>query len=99
MLEPAAVGSEGRHYNLFAKDYIDIEVDLNALLVQNRLRPLNKEATRNSEIALETWIKHKEKHKKEVLLSDVDIDLNRDFFRDLCMVLLLGEEVRKNSNN
>lgn len=88
-----------RAYSLFAEQYIDIEVDLNALLLQNRLRPLNNESTRNVEIALETWIKYKKKHKEVNTISDFDLDLNRYYFRDLFMVLLMGEEVRKNINN
>lgn len=99
MLEIPDDNPSTRAYALFTEKYIDIEVDLNALLLQNRLRPLNKESTRNSEIALETWMKYKEKHKEDNTISDFDIDLNRDFFRDLFMVLLVGEEVRKNINN
>lgn len=99
MLEVSEDNPPERTYSLFADQYIEIEVELNALLLQNQLRPLNNESIRNSEIAIETWIKYKEKHKQENTLTDFEIDLNRDYFRDLFMVLLVGEEVRKNSNN
>ena len=94
ILETGMNDSSKREYALFAKDYVDIEVDLNSLLNQNRMKALNRESTRNCEIALETWVKYKEKHKRDNGISDVDIELNRDYYRDLFMVIQMGEEAK-----
>lgn len=98
MLETTRNEEEQRAYDKFVNDYVDIEVDLNSLLNKNRIRPLNKESTRNCEIAVETWTKYKTKHKEDNGISDIDIELNRDFLRDLFVVIQTGEEAKKNAN-
>ena len=98
MLESTLPGDE-REYAKFVQGYIDIEVELNSLLNKNRIRPLNTESTRNCEIALEIWIKYKEKHKKRNNISNADIDLNRDYLRDLFIVIQIGEEAKNNIND
>lgn len=92
LMQEATVNENGaRNYMNYVKDYIDIEVELNDLLLKNRIKPLNSESVRNVEIALETWVNYKEMHKKNDGISDADIELNRDFLRDLFMVILIGE--------
>jgi hypothetical protein len=86
--------SNGREYSNFVKEYIDIEVELNSLLNTNRVRPLNTESTRNCEIARDIWVKYKEKHKSDNGISDVDIELNLDYLRDLFVVIQIGEGVK-----
>jgi len=98
MLETTRNELNEREYSKFVKDYIDIEVELNSLLNKNRIRPLNNESTKNCKIALETWTKYKEKHKQENEISDIDIELNRDFLRDLFIVIQIGEKAKKNAN-
>jgi hypothetical protein len=94
MLETTKNENNEREYLRFAEHYIDIEVELNSLLNKNRMRPLNRESVLNCEIALESWLKYKEKHRTDNGMNDVDIDLNRDFFRDLFLVILIGEEAK-----
>ena len=98
MLETTRNENNEREYSKFVNDYIDIEVELNSLLNKNRIRPLNKESTRNCEIVIETWLKYKDRHKEQNKISDADIELNRDYFRDLFVVILTGEEAKKNTN-
>ena len=97
MLETTSEENE-RQYSKFVKEYIDIEVELNALLNKNQIRPLNKESTRNCVIALQYWIKYKVKHKKDNVISDVDIELNRDYLHDLFIVIQIGEEAKNKLN-
>jgi hypothetical protein len=94
MLETAKNENNEREYLRFAEQYIDIEVELNSLLNKNRMRPLNRESVRNCEIALESWRKYKEKHRTDNGINDFDIDLNRDFLRDMFLVILMGEEAK-----
>ena len=98
MLETTRNENNEREYSKFVDDYIDVEVELNSLLNMNRIRPLNKESTKNCQIAVDTWVKYKEKHKEKNTISNIDIDLNRDFLRDLFTVIQIGEEVKKNAN-
>lgn len=92
MLETTENENDERAFGHFAEDYINIEVELNYLLIKNRMKPLNSESVRNYEIALETWVKYKEMHKKNNGISDADIELNRDYLRDLFIVILIGED-------
>ena len=98
MQEKTTEEENQREYSRFVDDYIDIEVELNALRKKNQIRPLNKESTQNCEIALETWIKYRDKHKQDNTISDIDIDLNREFLSDLFIVIQAGEEAKKNAN-
>ena len=98
MLETTRNENNEREYSKFVDDYIDVEVELNSLLNMNRIRPLNKESTKNCQIAVDTWVKYKEKHKENNTISNIDIELNRDFLRDLFTVIQIGEEVKKNAN-
>ena len=54
MQETTQNDNNDREYSRYVEDYINIEVELNSLLNKNRVRPLNKESTRNCEIAVET---------------------------------------------
>lgn len=98
MLETTRNEMNEREYSKFVEEYIDIEVELNSLLNKNRIRQLNKESTKNCKTALDTWTKYKEKHKEKNEISDIDIELNRDFLRDLFIVIQTGEEAKKNAN-
>jgi len=53
-----------RSYDAFKKRYIEIEVNIRALVVQNKARPLNSDSVAIAETILEKWIKYKEKHKQ-----------------------------------
>lgn len=96
MLEIPSDDPEARNYRHFSGDYIDVEVELNDLLLKNRIKPLNRESVRNIEILLETWESYKARHKKDDTLPDADIELNRDFMRDLLIVVIIGEQGKSN---
>ncbi len=53
-----------RSYEKFKDTYIDIEVNIRGLVVQNKARPLNDESISIAETTLEKWIKYKNKHKE-----------------------------------
>ena len=83
-----------RQYDSFSEKYVDIETDLNSLLNRNRVRPLNKELTRITEIALQLWGKYKTEHKTDNALSDGLITLNRKTFNDLFYTMQVAEEAK-----
>lgn len=92
MLENTSSEKEGRAYQKFSKEYVKIEVELNALLTKNKVRPLNTNSTRICEITLQLWIKYKEEHKTDNTLSNGLIKLNRKTFNDLFFAMQVAEE-------
>lgn len=95
MLETPAAS---RRFSSFTDKYIDVEVDLNSLLTQNRIRPLNQQSTRVTEIALQLWTKYKEEHKKDNALSDGLVKLNRKTLADLFYAMRVAEEAKNIPN-
>lgn len=95
MLEKTDTIGNSRAYLKFADGYINIEVELNSLYTKNRIRPLNKESTRNCEIALKVWRDYKEEHKKKNGISDGLIKYNRKYMSDMFYVIQVGEELKQ----
>ncbi len=46
MLETTASENDGRAYDKFIEQYVNIEVELNSLLNKNKIRPLNAHSVR-----------------------------------------------------
>ncbi len=99
MLEFTSSENDGRAFDKFAREYVDIEVELNSLLTKNKIRPLNENSTRICEITLQLWIKYKEEHKTDNTLSDGLIKLNRKTFSDLFYAMRVAEEGKKIAAN
>ena len=99
MLETTTVDNNGRSYEKFANQYVDIEVELYSLLNQNRVRPLNENSTRICEITLELWQKYKEEHKTDNTLSDGLIKLNQQTFSDLFFAMQVAEKGKEIVND
>lgn len=99
MLETTSQDDKNREYSNFIDEYVDIEVELNALLSRNKVKSLNKNSIRICEITLELWIKYKEEHKKDVRLSDTKIRLNRKNMGELFYAMMAVEEGKKIIDN
>jgi len=99
MLETTTKENDGRKYELFANDYVNIEVELNSLLTKNKIKPLNENSTRICEITLQLWQKYKEEHKEKNTLSDGLIKLNRQTFSDLFYAMQVAEKGKDMANN
>ncbi|NLO51722.1 MAG: hypothetical protein GX103_11275 [Bacteroidales bacterium] len=99
MLETTSPENDGRAYNLFASQYVDIEVMLNSLLNQNKIKPLNQNSTRIAEITLELWQKYKEEHRSDNTLSNGLIKLNRKTFSDLFYAMQVAEKGKELATN
>ncbi len=95
MLETTQPENDGRAFQLFAQQYVDIEVELHALLNKNKIRPLNENSVRICEITLELWIKYKEEHRDDNTLSDGLIKLNRMTFDDLFFAMQVAEKAKE----
>jgi hypothetical protein len=99
MYETTSVENNGRSYDKFAGQYVEIEVEIKSLLNRNKIRPLNENSTRISEITLELWQKYKEEHKTDNTLSNGLIQLNMKTFADLFFAMQVAEEGKNLVNN
>ncbi|RIH63464.1 hypothetical protein D1164_19500 [Mariniphaga sediminis] len=99
MLEKTTEEDGGRNYDKFTEEYVEIEVEINFILNQNKVRPLNKNSTRICEITLELWQKYKKEHKTDNTLSNGLIRLNRKSFSDLFYAMQVAEEGKKIAAN
>lgn len=84
-----------RNYDLFKEKYITIEVNLRALIIQNRARPLNEESISIAETTLEKWLKYKEKHKTNNNYKSSLAGNHRVRFNRLFTAMLVAEEAKK----
>lgn len=99
MLETTDAENNGRNYDKFGEQYVSIEVEINSLLNQNKIRPLNQNSTRICEITLELWQKYKNEHKTDNTLSNGLIRLNQKTFADLFFAMQVAEEGKNLVNN
>lgn len=95
MLETTSNSGGERAYEAFVEDYVNIEVELNSLLNKNKIRPLNQNSTRISEITLQLWLKYKTEHKEDNSLPDGMIELNRKTFADLFYAMQVAEKAKE----
>jgi hypothetical protein len=84
-----------RTYENFKEEYLTIEVDLRMLLTRNKIRPLNEESTKQTEIALELWLDDKEQHKENDTVSDFIVNQHRNQFQRIFIAMAIGEEVKE----
>ncbi len=84
-----------RTYENFSDNYISIEVDLRSLLLRNKIRPLNEESIKQTEIALKLWLDDKSQHKENNTVSDFIIEQHRDQFQRIFTAMAIGENVKE----
>lgn len=99
LLDTTSVENNGRAFQKYTKQYVEIEVELNSLLAQNRVRPLNQNSTRICEITLQFWQKYKETHKKKDSITNAEIMLNQKYMSDLFYCMQVAEEGKKYLNS
>lgn len=87
--------SSERSYDKFKDKYIEIEVNLRGLIVQNKTRPLNDESISISEITLEKWLKYKSAHKEKNSYKDILAKNHRKRFTRLFTAMAVAEEAKK----
>lgn len=92
MLETTTASGGERSFNNYARQYVDIEVELSSLLNKNKIRPLNENSVRICEITLQLWRKYKEEHKTKNSISNGIIKLNQKTFSDLFYAMQVAEK-------
>lgn len=86
-----------REYGKFKNKYNEIETDIRGLLMKNKIRPLNKESTKQSENALKLWLEDKAIHKDKDGFSDFEAKRHRKQFVRVFIAMAKGEEVKNTS--
>lgn len=84
-----------RDYAKFKNKYIEIEVNIRALIVQNKARPLNDESISIAETTLEKWTKYKNKHKEKNTYKAILAKNHRERFTRLFTAMAVAEEAKK----
>jgi hypothetical protein len=84
-----------RTFDKSVGQYTEIEVDLNSIVMRNKIRPLNSESTKIAETALSFWCKYKDMHKKENTYKNAKIVLHRKRMGRVFSAMFNAEEAKK----
>jgi hypothetical protein len=85
---------EPRPYEKYSQQYVDIEADLRSLYVRNRVRMLNEESARISQITLDQWIAARQRHRKENNYRTPIAELERERFTRVFISGALAERTK-----
>jgi hypothetical protein len=86
---------DARQYHKSAEAYNRIEVEIETLLLMNRMRANNEESIKQTENLLSLWVKYKDKHKEKDDYSDAMIDLNRKLIKRNIVAIATGEQLKQ----
>lgn len=86
-----------RNYEKFRNKYTAIETDIRGLVMRNEIRPLNKESTKQANIALELWIQDRDEHKKNDKFSDFVARRHRKQYQRVFIAMAKGEDAKNTS--
>jgi hypothetical protein len=88
-----------RAYKNFAEKYRDIEVEINSLIMKNKMRPKGESLVTISKNLLDIFLRYKDMHKeKDTTISNGVLELNRKFLQDQWTALLAAERGLKIAN-
>lgn len=82
---------EERSYKQFNSQYIDIEVELNALRRMQEYRPMNELTLKQVDIAIDLWLQDKKAHQEKDTVSDFIIKRHREQFTQVFDAMITGE--------
>lgn len=83
-----------RKYDKFKDQYNQIESDIRGLVMKNEVRALNKESTKQANIALKLWIEDKSIHKGNDNFSDFEAKRHRKQFIRVFTAMAKGEDAK-----
>lgn len=91
--------SSEREYAKFKDQYNRIEADMRGLVMKNEIRALNKESTKQANIALELWIEDRTIHKDTNGFTDFEARRHRQQFNRVFTAMAKGEEVKNTKSS
>ena len=86
-----------RTYQQSAKQYLEIEVDLNALKLRQQVRSTNELTLKQVEIAQTLWHEDRLSHQKKDTISDFIIKRHRQQFNRVFLAMITGEDSKPKS--
>ncbi len=86
--------SADRKYDKFKDQYNQIETDIRGLVMKNEIRALNKESTKQANIALDLWVEDRSIHKENDGFSDFEAKRHRKQFNRVFTAMAKGEEAK-----
>lgn len=87
---------EQRAYANSENDYLEISVQLNALLVRNQNRQFNQLSVEQIELLIQLWENEEKSHKQRNLIPDALIKLHRKQFQTAFASIMRAEQYKVN---
>jgi hypothetical protein len=84
-----------RTFDRSSQVYTEIEVDINSILMRNKIRPLNEESVKIIENTVSLWQKYKNRHKDENTYKGSLLELHRERLARMFMAMFNAEESKK----
>jgi hypothetical protein len=84
-----------RTFDKSIEHYTEIDVDLNSILMRNKIRPLNSESAKIAENIVSLWTKYKNSHKKNNTYKDAQLVLHRQRMGRMFSAMFDAEEAKK----
>ena len=98
-LEIMDTDSSKRSYKNFAEKYRNIEVEIQSLLLKNKMRPKGNDLVVITKNLLDIFLRYKQMHKeKDASIQDALLVLNQKFLQDQWTALLAAEKGLKIAN-
>lgn len=84
-----------RAYSKYSDKYVEIEVQLNALVLRNKVRDLNEDSTDIAERMLKLWRRYKDRHKEKDAYKTGMAKLDRKRFERMFSYAVRAEGAKK----
>ncbi len=86
---------EKRTFQFSQSVYLNIEVELSALLMRQKVRELNELTTKQVEITQALWLQDKKQHQQANTISDFLIKTRKQQYQRLFLAMIRGEEAKQ----
>lgn len=88
-----------RAYSKYSDKYVEIEAQLNALVLRNKVRDLNEDSTDIAERMLKLWRRYKDRHKEKDTYKTGMAKLDRKRFERMFSYSVRAEGAKKSGTS
>jgi len=89
------LSKEKRTFHFSQSTYLNIEVELSALLMRQKVRELNELTTKQVEITQNLWLQDKKQHQQANSISDFLIKTRKQQYQRLFLAMIRGEQAKQ----
>lgn len=89
------LAKEKRTFHFSQSVYLNIEVELSALLMRQKVRELNELTTKQVEITQALWLQDKKQHQQANTISDFLIKTRKQQYQRLFLAMIRGEQAKQ----